>query len=544
MRLSFTYCGLSSLLFLLDGSGWAQTAAQPDRARALTSVQQVLSLSRDEADRSHPANVRGIVVFSSGSGRFVLQSGRAGVVVDHGHGDFRPGDEVEVHGVTQAGCYAPYIRPTSIQKLGNPGLPQPARIGTSALMRGRHLYQRIEIRAQVVAVETSPRDGPPPVSSACTNEPPQRPERQTELVVRAGPAGQQFRAILRDSVDPAPQHLIEAWVRLVSVGGVALNLQGQYLGPLLHLASLRDIVVERPAPKDPFDRPPTPVEQLLQYGNEHLDGSRVKLRGVVSLARPPGVFYLEDHGRGVAVYIRQASRLVPGDVVETVGFPRPGVRIPHLEHAILRTLRRSSPPQPQDMTPVQAVSDAADGRLIRVEGFLVGRRSGDGFTTLFIQAGRRNFEAEIPAAVPVRHLPQPGSWLRVSGVCQVLIRDGETEATSFRLLTRALHDVRTVREATASTVAHLPAAFTFLLGALALGGAAFLLTRERVRGQSTPQTAPLPAAEDSGQPKSELMASISHELRTPLHGLLGMAQLVSSIGQSENSSLRISRRGE
>ena len=125
------------------------TGALPE----LTTVDEVLRLKPEEAQRGYPVKIRGVVTC-------VIQEHNAFIVQDATHAVFvinaspatalpRRGELLEVEGKSDKGSFAPLVRMSRLRNLGAGTLPEPVQPTWDQLMNGSLDDQLVEIRGIV-----------------------------------------------------------------------------------------------------------------------------------------------------------------------------------------------------------------------------------------------------------------------------------------------------------------------------------------------------------------------------------------------------------
>lgn len=112
--------------------------------------------------------------------------------------------------------------------------------------------------------------------------------------------------------------MVDATMRLEGVAMSIFNIRGEFVGVLMRVAS-RDGVYVVSHPEDPFSRPFSPLNMILPYSPDGVDLHRRHVRGVVTYVQPGRFFWLSDGDATLKVESEDAG-IVPGDMVEVVGF--------------------------------------------------------------------------------------------------------------------------------------------------------------------------------------------------------------------------------
>jgi hypothetical protein len=205
-------------------------AARAQEPVVLTNISEVRALSREQAKKNFPVQVRGVVTWSGGPNWFIVQDTSGGITVNVGLarrsniwlGDavekaaaIGVGNEVEIDGVAHAAGFAPDILPKTLKVLGKKPLP-PARLMVPArFFTGSDACERIEVRGVVQGFQ-------------------QLDNNIVTFQVDANPGS--FTVEADRSVVNNPRDLVDAEVRLRGVAGTSFNSRGEVVGARLRVS--------------------------------------------------------------------------------------------------------------------------------------------------------------------------------------------------------------------------------------------------------------------------------------------------------------------
>ncbi len=370
----------------------------------LTTVDEVLRLKPEEAERGYPVNIRGVVTC-------VVQEHNAFIVQDSTHAVFvintsplmalpRRGELLEVEGKSDKGSFAPLVRMSRVSSLGTGTLPEPVEPTWDQLMNGSLDDQLVEIRGIVEESVPHPAGYPQPWSKMTV--------RTTggALWVDVWLVGTNFESL--DNYE-------DAVVRLRGCLFVALKADINQL-ELGHVRMYVDsIEVDRPAPADEFSAPPKRAAELTLFDPQASSFQRVKVSGQI-LHMIGSDYFMMDGTNGVRFTLRRPVKLHTGDLVDVVGYPELGGVAAHLRSAVARRTGHASLPEPRNLSPDDLPNVIYDSTRVRIEGWLVSSRVTSTNQALEVQAGSWRFMARAnmkKAAVP---LPPIGSRLSLIGV--------------------------------------------------------------------------------------------------------------------------------
>ena len=455
----FTMRWLSpALMIILTFAPGRAVAAEPELSAELTTAAAVRMLPAEEAVKGRSVQLRGqLLLTTTQVNALVLFDGVEGIyvaltrAVDPG---WRPGDVLEVVGVTDAGDFAPIVRASRVRKLGPGALPDARAVSIAELDAGGLDAAWVELRGIVRSCVPAGPVRPPAAARlrAKENEAPARAgaAKETWLLVLAQ-GDNRMTVQVNDRV--VPERLVDAEVRLRGVVFNVHNANRQFVRATLHSANAAMVEVLVPPPADPFSLPHQQIGELLRFTREGFTGHRVHVRGIVTAHEDGRSFWVRDGERGMRIASTQPDRLRPGDEVEIVGFPDHGSYTPSLSDAIFRRTGTAPPPTPQ---PLRATEDISrhDSNLVQLYADLREVRTSPEGQQLVLGWGGRLVYARLlqPADDDIVASWRPGSHVRVEGICLVAQSDpfrhtGLWLPEDLQLLLRSPQDVTVMRAA-------------------------------------------------------------------------------------------------
>jgi signal transduction histidine kinase len=442
------------------------TIARADHV--VTNAFDVLALSAKDALSGIPVSITGVVTAAqtNWNGRFFVQDRSGGVFVENkGRPQPAIGDLVEVTGVSHPGGYAPIITRPHWKKIGTAPLPEAKAVTIERLMSGTEDSQRVQISGIVRSARMS--------------------GEWLDIDVASG--GCRLHAYAPLPLNTELQSLVGAEVLLKGTAATAFNAPlRHFLNVTLYVSRPEDFILQAAA-SNPFDKPLTPLNSIAQYRQDRSPANQVHVRGVVTYQRKGEELFLSDDSGGLQLKTRLTNSLVPGEIVEAVGFPAVQNSLPVLEDAVLRQAtetRAELKPHAATWAELQEGRDHADyvlltGRLIDrlVQGVRQSSYSPMIRTMLVLQNTNFIFVAErdtsdentMLASIPI------GSLVEAKGIC--LLDGGQVgNARSVRLLLPSSHDVRILQRPSWLTPRHLLLSLAVLLVVLiaAIGWTAML----------------------------------------------------------------------
>jgi signal transduction histidine kinase/DNA-binding response OmpR family regulator len=462
--LSWRAAGILLTLMLVPARAiWSQGKG-PSRLPTLTTAEQVRELTAEKANRGYPVRLRAVVTYVDfAAGDFFVQDATAGIYINESNKAlrFRPGELLEIEGVTEEPDFAPQIAKARYRRLGEAPLPRPRKVHLGDMLSTREDSQWVQLEG--IAEDVAP-DGNAAKLDLVT-------EGRHVLVYVMNPTG-----LNRD-------RLVDAKVRVTGVCAALYNPNNQLVGVWLAVPTSRQVSVEELPAADPFSVPVRPIRSLMAFTARNTSQHRVRVQGTVTLQRPNCVFI--QNGRQ-GLYIPNSSNvpLRQGDRVDVVGFADMGEYTPVLRYAIFRRTGSGPLPQPLRVTAQEARAGAFDTLRVRLDATLrdAGRRETD--RTLVLQDGNVLFEALIAEGGADRHWSKLlGSRLRLTGVCSVRVDRSRTPDT-FNILLDSPESVVVLARPSWWTLQHTGLVLALLVGVALTVGVWVIVLRRRVRAQT------------------------------------------------------------
>ena len=152
---AWTAAVLLTLMLAAARAAWSQGTG-PSHLPTLTTAEQVRELTADQANRGYPVRLRAVVTYiDSAVGDFFVQDATAGIYVNESNGSlhFRPGDLLEIEGVTEEPDFAPQIAKPRYRVLGRAPLPRPRKVRLGDLLSTHEDSQWVQLEGIVQDVE-------------------------------------------------------------------------------------------------------------------------------------------------------------------------------------------------------------------------------------------------------------------------------------------------------------------------------------------------------------------------------------------------------
>ena len=423
------------LVFAIFAGGLPFCARAQAPSEELRTAAAVRSLTVEEAQQHRPVRLRGVVTFFEENifSRFI-QDETAGIYLsDSGQPMVHlvPGQLVEVEGTTEPGEYAPTIVPQRIRVVGKAPLPAPKPVTYEQMASGMDDSQFVEITGTVRSVQ-------------------QLEDASQLYMIELATGSGRLTVYARQLPVAQAESMVDSDVRARGVCSTKFNHQRQLFAVRLMVPQVEDLVVESPAPEDPFAVTARTIGSLLQFNPLETYGHRIKVSGTVIYFEAGRKIVLQDGNHGVEVQTQRHNSLALGDHVEALGFVSQGDYTPAMQDAIYRKISDGQPVQPARVTPDEALMGTHDCQLIQVTGTLLDRAVNgtekylvlqqDGFIYhAYLRQGEQGENRDAFAGV------ENGSRVAITGVCRIdpgeWLAGENWRARSFQVQLRSIGDV-------------------------------------------------------------------------------------------------------
>jgi signal transduction histidine kinase len=383
----------------------------------ITTAGQVQNLPIEDARRSLPVRIRGVVTDAKNSAYdhwMSLQDETRGIFVSlravatNGFPSFKEFWEVDGH--TGAGDFAPVIVAEKITFLGNGRLPEPARPTWMELLNGSMDVQWAELQGLVTDVQSN---------------------KMTLLL----PEGR-LDVLLERRYESELKPFEKTVVRIRGVLFAVWNPETREVRMGSVIMRNATISVDAYAPADLFDAVVKSPRELLLFDARATGFRRVKVLGQITYADSTQLFLQQD-GSGLRLLPTEKSSVRPGDCVEVVGYPDIGRAALLLREVVLRKTGEAPLPEPKRLLGSELNLEGLDSTRVQVRGQLLGWHTEQATSVLEMQSGAHLFFARLTDG-EFRKLSslRPGSRLALEGVYVGRSRNhsSNTETESFEIL--------------------------------------------------------------------------------------------------------------
>jgi PAS domain S-box-containing protein len=430
-----TYGGRTTLLLLSAVLLFSNSAlCQNLPGEPLRFAEQVRRLTPQEAERHLPVRLEAVVTFYDEElfSRFV-QDATAGIYLREmtNMPPLVPGQLVQVEGETSAGEYAPIVVPKSVTIIKQGDMPTARSVSLEDLVSGREDSQFIEVSGTVRSVRFE--------------------EESHNSLIDLAIGGERFTAYSRQLPVADSERLVESIIKVRAVCSTLFNRQRQLFGVRLLVPRPADLLIEKPAPANPFDIPSQQISSLLRFTSEGTFGHRVKVSGVVVYYELGSALFIQDEQEGLYCLTRKRLPLLQeGDRVEVIGFPAKGEYNPVLQDSDYRKMGAGPPPPSGEIGLDAALAGSNDCQLVRMDGKLLEQAQRGREQFLVLEKDGYIFDAYLAQEGKSFGRLLNGSRVSVTGICLIergsSWRAGESwRAKSFRILLRTPQDVVLLR---------------------------------------------------------------------------------------------------
>ncbi len=400
-------------------------------AEPITNLLRVRELDREQANRSVPVDLLGVVTAIQAPYQlFFFQSGKEGIFVDaldQSLAHLKPGMRIRLRGFTAAGDFAPVIKHPRIDVLGQGELPAPQTVDAADAPTGTYDSEWVEVEGLM------------------------RPFRSiggNPTFKLIAPFGTINGALINPGEPADLERFVDAKVRVRGVFATVFTKEGVLVGYRMFAQSSEYFEILRAPPSDASNPEPRAIIDLLRFSAKAEGGHRARVRGIVT-RHSPRRLYVQDESGSVLVQAAHPDVRV-GDLVEALGYPAPSDYGPILSDASVTTIDRDQTVVPRKVAADDILSGALDGQLVQIEAKLLSHIPGTAQQTLVLQNGYTSFNAVLEGSAPLVDLRE-GSVVSIVGVCvvqrQLFNREDSALPVSFRMLLRSPEDAQVIEAA-------------------------------------------------------------------------------------------------
>jgi len=419
----------------------------------LTSLRQVHNLRNDQAAQGLPVALAATVTYYDPAlmGLWVQDDGQAIYVETLSKPVLAPGDRVLVRGFTQS-SFRPIVMSNSVSLLGHGEPPAPVPATFADLISGDRDCLRVVIQARVRAADIG------------------RYAAKRILDLQVLMDGGYVEVLVGSGDQSALNGLLDADVEITGVAAGRFDGKRQLTGAALFVNSLDDVrVLKRPG-VSPESLPITPMDRILSAYSVRDLTRRVRVEGTITYYKSGSSVVLQNGAQSLLLMTQTEQPLQIGDFADASGFPDSSLGYLTLTHSEIRDSGRSAPVAPQSVPLTDLRTGHAAFDLVSTEGALlmaVREASEDEYVLvseghLFTALYRHPSGVKASQLPPMRHI-EPGSTVRITGICMFYGSDPFNGAKDVDMLLRSPEDVTVIAPPSVLSVKNLIRLTGFLL---------------------------------------------------------------------------------
>lgn len=431
---------VAALAFLALGTAFRLHAAP------LTSLAQVHRLTNQQAAAAGSADFDATVTFYRNfENSLFVQDGDTAIYVEPDHPyALSAGDRVHVHGITEP-SFRPIIVHAVITVLRHGSRPAPPLATYDDLIHARLDCRFVRIRGRVLSGDIS--------SSS------DRPFTNLQVQIDGGVVEVQIEADNPDALPP----LLDAEVEIAGAISGRFDGKMEMTGIVLHTQGLADLKVLRPQPRLPWAAPVTPIDEVISASRLVNQSGRVRVHGVVTYYMPGSAAVLQNAGRSLWINTRTLSGVQIGHEADATGFPDVHDGFLRLGNGEILDSGKDAPLQPVSATWNTLAHSLHVFDLVSIDSQVVAevREGGqdeyvltsDGhlFSAILRRAPRTSSAAPLE---PMKRI-EPGSRVRVTGICILEDSNPFNANVPFSLLLRSTDDIAVMARPSPLNIANL-----------------------------------------------------------------------------------------
>jgi len=451
-------------------------AGQEESEQTLTSLRTIHALSNAQASHQLPVSFEATVTYYRGYERtlFVQDGDQAIYVQPKVKSQLSIGDRVLIKGTTHE-SFRPFVAATSITVVGHGSLPTPVPATFDQLIRAEFDCRLVTVRATVRSVDL--------IQSSDTSS----------ISVKMRSDGGPIDAIIDSDDVNTLKNILDAEVEFT--GAVSGHFDGkmQVTGILLHANSLSAIKVVKLAPKDAWDLPVTPMDEILRGYHVHNLTQRIRVHGTITYYQPGSAVVLQDGSRSLWIMTASIAPLRIGDQADATGFPDVHDGFLTLTGGEVLDRQISTPIAPRSVTWSELATSHHLFDLVSTEAqVLAENRSaaqdeyvlsagGNLFSLIYRLPPPRSLQTVAPPAL--KHLAL-GSKVRIAGICIMGASNPFDTQVPFDILMRTTDDIITIGAPPLVSVGNLVRVVAVLLAIVLIVGVWGWILRMKVQHQT------------------------------------------------------------
>ena len=283
------------------GCASAAWAAAP---ATLTTLSAIHALTNVEAHQAIPVVFEATVTYFRGYARTLfVQDGDAAIfVLVSLDAKLTPGDRVLVRGTTRD-SFHPIVISNSVTLLQHGALPKSVPASYNELIRAQHDGMLVTVHAVVRSADLRGSSDTRSIYLQMLTD-----GGYIDADVLSGDA-----SVLKD--------LLDAEVEVTGAAAGNFDNKMQQTGVLLHVSSMADVKILKPAGSSPWSLPVTPMDTIVAGYRMRDLTARIRVHGTITYYQPGVAVVLQDGAKSLWIATQTRSPLTIGDLADATGFP-------------------------------------------------------------------------------------------------------------------------------------------------------------------------------------------------------------------------------
>jgi diguanylate cyclase (GGDEF)-like protein len=402
----------------------------------LTSLRAIKAVTNAEAVHALPVSFTATVTYFRTYERtmFVQDGDQAIYVQANTDQKLVPGDVIHINGTTHE-SFRPFVVSSDIVLLRHGALPKPLPATFDQLIRAERDCKLVTIRAWVRAadlVETSNV-----VSTSL------------QLLMDGGT----LEATVDSNDTSQFAHLLDSEVEITGAASGRFDGKMQQTGILIHATSFADVKVVTPGNTTGQALPITPMDQVLTGYHVSVHSQRLLVHGTITYYQPGTAIVLQNGTRSLWIQTHSASPLTIGNEADVTGFPGLHDGFLTLTNGSITDSHIHAPITPKPANWLQLVSSGDVFDLVSIEGEVVATVREAAQDEFVLKSDGQMFSAIYrhpsptalsPTTLPTLRTFDPGTKIRVTGICTLDDSNPFNAQVPFTILMRSYDDIAVV----------------------------------------------------------------------------------------------------
>ncbi|MGA9588076.1 MAG: GGDEF domain-containing protein [Terracidiphilus sp.] len=407
--------------------------AQDKGEHPLTSLRAIRNLTNAQASHQLPVSFEATVTYYRPYERTLfVQDGDAAIYVQpSAQIQLSAGDRVLIKGTTHE-SFRPLISATSITVLGHGSLPVPVAATFDGLIRSQFDCRLVTVRGTVRSFDLVQSSDKPSISIELRSD------------------GEPIAAVIDSTNVDGLKNILDAEVEFTGVVSGRFDGKMQATGVLLHGSSLSAIKVMKPAARDAWDLPLTPMDEILMGYHIRDLTQRVRVHGTITYYQPGAALVLQDGSKSLWIMTSSIAPLRVGDDADVTGFPDVHDGFLALTGGEVLDRQISTPITPLSVTWTELATSHHLFDLVSTEAQVLAENRSAAQDEYVLDSGGNLFSAiyrlppprslQTAALPPLKHLAL-GSKVRVTGICIMGSSNPFDTQVPFHILMRTTDDI-------------------------------------------------------------------------------------------------------